>query len=107
MENWNGISDKELDNLTESKTENEFIDSMINLQKLNQGIRNYAEVCRIKAGNAIMNYITDYFLDQAEFYKERYGSNFIEAMRDDKVWIFESDDKFNELMEEYFENTVG
>lgn len=66
-----------------------------------------AEEKRVKAGFDIMNYITEYFLEQQRYYREEFGENYIEAMRNDKIWILECDEKFKKLCREYFELVVG
>lgn len=84
----------------------DFTKSMENFTRACQKMTDFAESERIKAGNAIMDYITEYFLEEQKYYRDEYGADYIEAMRNDKVWII-SDLKFNELLRKYFENTVG
>lgn len=79
---------------------------MDKIEELRKGMVELAESKRINAGNNIMNYITEYFLEQQKYYREEYGKNYIEAMRQDKIWILENSE-FNELMRKYFELTIG
>ena len=53
-----------------------------------------------------MNFITDYFLEQQKLYKDEFGHNYIDAMRADELWNIQ-DEKFIELLRDYFEYTVG
>lgn len=61
---------------------------------------------RVKAGNAILNFINDYYLEQQAFYREEFGKLYLEAMEQDKVWIIE-DDNFNKLLKDFYDLTVG
>lgn len=79
---------------------------MEELEKYRQAMIDNAEKARIKAGNDIMNYITEYFLEIQKIYRDEYEINYIEAMRQDKIWEIDTDE-FKKLMEEYFELTVG
>ncbi len=77
-------------------------------------LKNYAEQAekqmleeKIKAGNKLMNWLTDYYLEQKEFYKEEYGENWYEAMRVDNAWIPQTDDdEFWKLIKEYYETVI-
>lgn len=106
MENWNGISDEQLEKVGESTSEKGFIEAMTNLQEYQAKLRNQTEISRIKAGNAIMNWLTEHFLEQKRYYKDEYGRNWEEAMRQDLVYIIE-DKEFNELVRQYFEYVIG
>lgn len=77
------------------------------LEEARRNLQDLAEKKRIEAGNEIMNYITEYFLEQQKVYRDDFGHNYLDAMRTDKIWIFEGDEKLNELLREYFELTVG
>lgn len=77
------------------------------LEEARRNLQDLAEKKRIEAGNNLMNYITEYFLEQQRYYREEFGDNYIEAMRNDKIWILECDEKFKKLCREYFELTVG
>lgn len=77
------------------------------LEEARKNLQDLADKKRIEAGNEIMNYITEYFLEQQKVYRDDFGHNYLEAMRKDKIWIFEGDEKLNELLREYFELTVG
>ena len=60
---------------------------------------------RIKAGNRLMNFITDYFLEQKDYYQEEFGYNWYEAMNQDKIWLIEEDEFFN-LLKEYYKTVI-
>lgn len=105
MKNWNNVDDEELEGL--SDMEEGFSLALEELHRAKQMMTNSAEIKRIKAGNAIMNYITEKLLETQKVYRDDFGHNYIEAMRADSVWVFESDEEFNKLMREYFELTVG
>lgn len=77
------------------------------LEEARKNLQDLVEKKRIEAGNEIMNYITEYFLEQQKVYRDDFGHNYLDAMRTDKLWIFEGDEKLNELLRNYFELTVG
>lgn len=108
MENWNGITDEQLGEVAQSKSEKDFMDSMRSLEEATWKMRSYAETQRIKAGNDIMNYITEYYQESEKDYKDKFGKNYIEAMRQDETWNWlAEDDKFRELLRKYFEHVIG
>jgi hypothetical protein len=105
--NWNGTENSELEEIAEkSESDKAFRDAMEELHKAKQKLKNSAEVSRIKAGNKIMNFITEYFLEQQKLYRDDFGHNYIDAMRADELWNIQ-DEKFIELLRDYFEYTVG
>lgn len=79
----------------------------MSLEQAKKELEEYANQKRIEAGNNLMNYITEYFRDQQEYYREEFGENYIEAMRNDRIWVLECDEKFKELCRKYFELTIG
>jgi len=108
MENWNGITDEQLNEVAQSKSEKEFIESIQSLEDVTWKMRSCAETQRIKAGNDIMNFVTEYYQEEEKEYKERYGHDYIEAMRQDETWVWLAENKeFQKLLKNYFEHVIG
>jgi len=64
------------------------------------------EIKRRGARESLINYITDYYLEQKKYYKEEFGKNYLEVMKNDRIWILETDDIFKQLCKEYYELLV-
>lgn len=80
--------------------------SFLELLTSEKELQNDIAKARFKAGNSILNYITDYYLEQQQYYKEEFGENYLEAMQKDKIWSIENDD-FNKLLKNFYDLTVG
>lgn len=85
----------------------DFTKSMENFTRACQKMTDYAESERIKAGNNLMNYITQTFQEKEKYYRDEYGQNWLEVMNEDEVWRFSFDEEFWKLMEKYYSHTVG
>lgn len=106
MENWDGIKDEELDKVGACSSRRDYIKSMKELQEAHERMLNSVEIQRVKAGNAIMNWLTDYFLEQKQFYKERYRENWENSIIEDIDYLTENKE-LNMLLKKYCEWLIG
>lgn len=99
---WNDITEEEIDNCEHSSN---YEESLRFLLKQKQERRNAMEAERVKAGNRLMSYITEYYLDMIDYYQDEYKENWYEAIKQDNVWNIREDD-FGRLLKEYFESVI-
>jgi hypothetical protein len=102
MTNWNNVTEEDIDKCENSSN---YEESLKFLLKHRQERLNAMEAERVKAGNRLMSFITDYFLEMKDYYMEEYGQNWYEVIKEDKIWQIE-DKEFDKLIEEYFESVM-
>lgn len=80
----------------------------IDLEKANLNFQECFVKAQEKAGQKILDFMKDYFKEQQEFYKNRYGADFWEAMKQDNVeYSLLEDKRLAPLVFNYMSHFVG
>lgn len=81
--------------------------ALIELKQAQDKMLDAAIEAHDKAGQKLLDYLDEYFAEQAEFYQDRYGTTWWEAMKQDAPSGVVEDEKFKKLLYDFMELSVG